>query len=485
MARILIAILLILVPQETLRVKVSLVTVGVRVTDSRGRSVLGLKAEDFSVFDDGVPQKVEFFSSEEQPITLGIVLDRSFSMSYNNKLDRAKDAARTLIRAAHEGSEYFYFTFDDQVRLASDFTTDKERIQSAIYQTNLGRGTSLYDAILEGLSWCGQAQLPRQALVIISDGADQHSRHKLEETMSLVRESEMQIYTIGYFDPDEDRLFRKSGARIAMTDDRMIDNPRVVLEKIAQESGAESFFPRTDAELVKAVEEIANDLRSQYTLAFYPEPEDREDRYHQLRVTVNRGRYNVRARPGYGTTALEPAVMRRANTRAFESKIERRGGRLFYRDDFVDPNSGWPDRITAQYFREGYRLSGENLVAVNGPVFRNFRATVLVTPAGAGAGLIFRQNDNGYYALSVFPDFVTANRIEAHRTTELGRWQSNTTTPFQKIEVRCEGPDCAFYHQEVLLGQITDSTFSEGRIGLHLSGKGNAVFNELMVEEIR
>src|SRR5437870_3200599 len=140
MTRLLIALLL-LIPQDTLRVKVSLVTVGVRVTDSRGRSVLGLKSQDFSIFDDGAPQKIEFFSSEEQPITLGILLDRSFSMSYNSKLQRAKEAARALIRAAHEGSEYFYFTFDDQVSLASDFTTDRERVQSIVQQTDLGGGT--------------------------------------------------------------------------------------------------------------------------------------------------------------------------------------------------------------------------------------------------------------------------------------------------------------------------------------------------------
>src|SRR6266850_7429122 len=119
MTRVLIALLLLL-PQETLQVKVSLVTVGVRVTDSRGRNVLGLKAQDFSIYDDGALQKIEFFSSEEQPITLGILLDRSFSMSYNDKLQRAKEAARALVRAAHKNSEYFYFTFDDQVRLASD-----------------------------------------------------------------------------------------------------------------------------------------------------------------------------------------------------------------------------------------------------------------------------------------------------------------------------------------------------------------------------
>src|SRR5262245_22632076 len=317
MNKVLIA-LLFLVTQDTLRVKVSLVTVGVRVTDSRGRNVFGLKAQDFSIFDDGVAQKIEFFSSEEQPITLGILMDRSFSMSYNNKLDRAKEAASSLIRATHDGSEYFFFTFDDQVRLAADFTTDREHIQSTIHATPLGGGSSRYDAIVQGLALCSQAHLPRQALVIIADGADQHSRHELQETMRIVRESEMQIYTIGYFGPEEDRLFRRSGPKVELSDGRTIDNPRGVLETVARESGAESYFPRSDAELAKAVDDIANDLRTQYTLAFYPQPEGRERSYHQLRVTLGKGRYKIRARPGYGSLELEPPIVRRANSQAFE-----------------------------------------------------------------------------------------------------------------------------------------------------------------------
>jgi Ca-activated chloride channel homolog len=484
MNKILIGLLL-LVTQDTLRVKVSLVTVGVRVTDSRGRNVLGLKAQDFSIFDDGIARNIEFFSSEEQPITLGILLDRSFSMSYNRKLERAKEAAGALIRSAHEGSEYFYFAFDDQVRLQSDFTTDRERVHSAIQRTDLGDGTSLYDAIVDGLALCSRAQLPRQALVIISDGADQHSRHELQETMRIVRESEMQIYTIGYFAPEEDKLYRSSGQRVALAGGRMIDNPRQVLEKIARESGAESFFPRSDAELSKVVDEITNDLRTQYTLAFYPQSEDRESRYHQLRVIIRGGHYNVRARPGYGTPELQPAVVRRANSRAFESKVERRNGRVFYRDDFGDPNSGWPDRVTAKYSREGYRLSGENVVAVNGPLFRNFHATVAVTAEGGG-GLVFRQSDAGYYAVAVFPEVATVSRIEAIKTTEIARWVLRTVVSGpSKIEVRCEGTDCTSYHQDGLIGGIRDGNFSEGRVGLYLSGKGNALFNDLMVEEIR
>src|SRR5205814_5694756 len=137
-----------MVPQDTVKVSVNLVTVGVRVTDSRGRDVPGLKAENFSILDDGVPQKIEFFSSDEQSIVLGILLDRSFSMSYNAKLDRAKEAARALVRVTHEGSEFFYFAFDDVVPSTADVTADRQRIESSIDKTSIGGGTSLYDAIL-------------------------------------------------------------------------------------------------------------------------------------------------------------------------------------------------------------------------------------------------------------------------------------------------------------------------------------------------
>jgi Ca-activated chloride channel homolog len=291
--------MLVLVSQDTLRVKVDLVTVGVRVTDSRGREVEGLNAESFSVFDDGAAQKIEFFSNEEQAIALGVVLDRSFSMAYNQKLDRAKDAARALVRGARDGSEYFYIVFDDKVQLAGDLTSERQRMESAIDQTSLGAGTSLYDAVIQALSISKRAQQPRQALVVISDGADQHSGHRLEELTSAVREAQMQIYTIGYFGPEEEKLFRAPGARVALNEYHVIDNPRVVLENLAKNSGGESYFPRNDQELDRAVEKIVKDLRTQYTLAFYPRSSEGANRYHQLRVTVRGGKYNVRARPGY------------------------------------------------------------------------------------------------------------------------------------------------------------------------------------------
>jgi Ca-activated chloride channel family protein len=298
----LLIVLLLVGAQDTLRVKVSLVTVGVRVTDWVGRDVRGLKAENFSVFDDEVAQKIEFFSNEEQPITLGILLDRSFSMSYNAKLDRAKDAARALVGAAREGSQYFYITFDDQVKLAADLTDDRRQMETAIDKTTLGGGTALYDAVLKGLDLSGQAARPRQVLIIISDGADQHSTHKLQEVVRAVREAELQVFTIGYFAPEEDAFFRRSTSKLTLSDGSVVDNPQSVLKRLASDSGAESFFPRSDKELSEAVEKITKDLRTQYTLGFYPSSDD-DKHYHQLRVSVRGGRYKVRARPGYSASA--------------------------------------------------------------------------------------------------------------------------------------------------------------------------------------
>lgn len=297
----LLIILLLVGAQDTLRVKVSLVTVGVRVTDWIGRDVRGLKTESFSVFDDEVPQRIEFFSNEEQPITLGILLDRSFSMSYNAKLDRAKDAARALAGAARDGSQYFYIAFDDNVKLSADLTDDRHQVETAIDQTTLGGGTALYDAVLKGLAISAQAARPRQVLIIISDGADQHSTHLLGEVIRAVREAELQVFTIGYFSAQEEAFVRRSGDKLTLTDGTVVDNPQYVLKKLASESGAESFFPRSDKELSEAVEKITKDLRTQYTIGFYPSSDD-DNHYHQLRVAVRGGRYKVRARPGYSTS---------------------------------------------------------------------------------------------------------------------------------------------------------------------------------------
>jgi hypothetical protein len=336
--------------------------------------------------------------------------------------------------------------------------------------------------------------LSRQALVVISDGADQHSQYRLQQVLDIVRESEMQVYTIGYFDAAEEKAFAKNNDTIQLVDGTEIDNPRLVLQELARESGGVAFFPKSDAELVKAVDEITNDVRTQYTLAFYPQSPASENRYHQLRVTIPGGRYTVRARPGYGTAEIPPALVRRSDAPAYESKMDRRNGRIFYHDDFSDLNSGWPRWPSAKYLLEGYQLNGHNVVTVNGPVFRDFRAAVSVSLSkGSGGGLIFRLNNDSYYVIAAypgrrsFPDGVLlALHVDSTGTQELNRWPLiKTSGSGFKLEVQCHSNVCSVYQQETLRGQLTNIAEPDGRVGLCLIEGGRALFKDLSAEEIR
>ncbi len=283
----------------TLRVEVTLVTVGVRVTDGKGREVSNLREDDFALFEDGIAQKIALFSSEEQPISLGILLDRSDSMAEDNKLERAKTAAELLVDAGHRGTEYLYVPFDFLAQVHTEFSQDREAVKREIAVTSLGGGTRLYDAILTTLERCRRARYGRQALVVITDGADQHSNHSLDDLIRALQESQVQLYIIGYFSRREVEIFSPTQAKVLLADGELIDNPRLVFRRLALESGAESFFPTSGEELQSAIDRISKDLRTQYTLAYYPSNSVRNDRYRVIRVKLRPRGLKVRARRGY------------------------------------------------------------------------------------------------------------------------------------------------------------------------------------------
>jgi Ca-activated chloride channel family protein len=301
--------LVIAIAQElSIRVEVGLVTVGVRVAERSGREVTGLALRNFTLYEDGIVQKIESFSNEEQPIALGILLDRSNSMSENSKLERAKEAAVALVRAARPESAFAYLPFDHEVRGTVGYHTDRLRVEQEISATTLGGGTSLYDAVLVGLSRASGASHGRRALVVFSDGADQHSVHTLDEVVRAVQESQVQLYGIGYFSKEEEAVFHNGPARISLIDGQQIDNPRIVFQRLAKESGAEAFFPRSDQDLRRTIERITTDLRTQYTLAYHPSRPLTAGEYRRIEVKVQGGRWRVRARPGYGARAQRGSV---------------------------------------------------------------------------------------------------------------------------------------------------------------------------------
>jgi Ca-activated chloride channel homolog len=294
---------ILLAPQErqlpTLRVSVSLVTVGVRVTDLKGNSVANLQARDFVLYEDGVAQEIAFFANVEQPLSLGILLDRSDSMKYADKLERAKTAARLILDASHGESEYLYIPFDGNFDSRVDFSPDRDSTARAIAATGLGGGTSLYDAVIHAIDRCRHAKYGRQALVIITDGTDQHSIHTLDQMIAAVQESQAQLFTMGYFSPNEEEVSRRSGAKILLPIDQVVDNPRLVFKRLADQTGAAAFFPRSDSELQNAVQRIVSDLRTQYTLAYYPSNATPSARYRRITVKIRQPNLRVRARRGY------------------------------------------------------------------------------------------------------------------------------------------------------------------------------------------
>ncbi len=287
-----------------LRVEVSVVTVGVRVTDSKGREVPDLRAVDFALYEDGIEQKIAFFSSEEQPISLGILLDRSDSMKFETKFAHAKAAARTIVDVTRAGSEYLYLPFDARIRTDAEFTGRREQIEQEITDTRVGSGTSLYDAILAALERCKGAKNRRQAIIVITDGGDQHSIHTLNNVIRSAQESQVQLYAIGYFSSSEEEISRRGGPLIRLSNMAVVDNPMTVFKRLARESGAEAFFPKSDKQLQSAAERISKDLRTQYTLAYYPSNTTQDARYRRIKVSIRKHPgLKVRAREGYLPTA--------------------------------------------------------------------------------------------------------------------------------------------------------------------------------------
>ncbi len=200
--------------EATFRTDVDVLSVAVRVTDRKDNEIHGLTADRFSLFEDGILQKISFFASEEEPVSLGILLDVSSSMASTGKLDHAKDALSPLIRAIRPEDEMFYLRFHRQVERIVDFTSDQRSIVSAIAKTGATQdGTSLYDAVARALCYMRSAHHHRRALLVVTDGADQHSHRSLEELIPIVQASQAQVFIIGYFGNEEYDLYRSSRNR--------------------------------------------------------------------------------------------------------------------------------------------------------------------------------------------------------------------------------------------------------------------------------
>lgn len=260
--------------QKSLKVDVELVMVNASVADSENHSLTDLKPENFQIFEDKVEQKIRYFSSEAAPVSLGIVFDISHSME--RKLDFAKDAAVRFLETGTPDDEYFLIEFSSRARLAEGFTSDIRRLRDRLSLTPAEGATALYDAVYLGLSKLKSGQNPKKALLLITDGEDNHSRYSRGDIRQVVRESDAQIY--------------------------VLDLGRALIGDLAEMTGGHSYHTNVN-DLEETCEKIALDMKNQYVIGYESTNRNHDGRFRKLRVKVTppagMSRISVRARDGY------------------------------------------------------------------------------------------------------------------------------------------------------------------------------------------
>jgi Ca-activated chloride channel family protein len=253
-----------------LKVDVDLVLVPVTITDPMNRLVTGLEKDNFQLFEGNAPQQIKSFSSEDAPVSLGVIFDSSGSMS--SKMDRAKDAVIEFFKTANPQDEFFMITFSDEPEAVTDFTNSVDEIQNKLVFAVPRRRTALLDAIYMGVSKMRQAKYAKKALLIISDGGDNHSRYTENEIKSVVKEADVMVYAIGIYD----RFF-------ASTEERL--GPEL-LSEITELTGGRAFTIDNPNDLGDVATKIGVELRNQYVLGYRPTRNTRDGKWRKIKVKL-------------------------------------------------------------------------------------------------------------------------------------------------------------------------------------------------------
>jgi VWFA-related protein len=277
------------IPQSddyTIQVNVGVVVLHATAQDQKNTLVSGLKKEDFQVYEDGMLQQIKYFSHEDLPVTVGLVIDNSGSMG--PKRSDVVAAALAFARSSNPQDQIFVVNFNERVSFGLPegvlFTDQVAQLQGALSRIVADGQTALYDAVAVAFDHLKKGNRDKRVLIVISDGGDNASKHNLRQVMTMAGRPDVIIYTIGIFDPqDEDR------------------NPRV-LQELAKDTGGEAFLPQSSKDMTAICERIAHDIRNQYTLAYVPTNRKQDGSYRAVRVKASapdRGRLSVRTRTGY------------------------------------------------------------------------------------------------------------------------------------------------------------------------------------------
>jgi Ca-activated chloride channel family protein len=273
--------------RTAIRQSADLVLVPVSVTDPLGRLVTGLQEDNFEVFENKKPQEIRHFSSEDAPVSLGIIVDASGSMK--NKMERVREAVKQFCYIANPQDEFFMITFSDTPHLVHDFTDSTDDLEGKLLFASAKGRTALLDAIYMGIEKMQEAKYSRKALLIVSDGGDNHSRYSENELKSIVKESDVMIYAIGTFDRNLPTIEEVLGPEL--------------LSHIAEVTGGRAFVLDNLIEMPDVARRIGVELRTQYVLGYHPTNPPHDGKWRKISVKLRLPKkltsLQARAKQGY------------------------------------------------------------------------------------------------------------------------------------------------------------------------------------------
>lgn len=278
--------------RHTLKSESDLVVLHVTVTNRHGQFVPKLTKKDFDVFEDNVRQTLSFFSRADIPVTMGLVIDNSGSM--REKRPEVNAAALTFVKTSNPQDEAFVVNFNDEYYLDTpgNFTNNYNDLKEALSRITTRGSTALYDAVIASLNHIKKGHKDKRVLLLITDGDDDASRHTFAEAIRAAERSTATIYTIGIFSKD-DREHAKG----------MVRHSTKVLKELAKATGGRAYFPRDLMQVTPICEQVAREIRNQYTLGYYPTNDKKNGTFRKVKVKVRAprdvGKIHVLTRTGY------------------------------------------------------------------------------------------------------------------------------------------------------------------------------------------
>jgi Ca-activated chloride channel homolog len=263
--------------EPSIRVETQLVLINVTVTDPMNRFVTGLEKEHFKLTEDKTEQTITQFSSEDAPLSVGLVFDASGSMG--SKLSKSRQAAAQLFKTANPEDEFFLVQFNNRPELVVGFTPNTEEIQNRLTFTQAKGRTALLDGVYLAMNQMKKAHNPRKAIIILSDGGDNSSRYTESEVRNLVREADVQVYAIGIFEPMAGR--GRTAEELA--------GPGLLTE-LAESTGGRHFPVENLNELPDVAAKIGIELRNQYVLGYSPTNTTKDGKYRRVQVKLKQPR---------------------------------------------------------------------------------------------------------------------------------------------------------------------------------------------------